>query len=816
MRSLFLTGLLATSALAQWPSLLEPLPAQGGGEKDAALIISLEDYVFLPRIPGAKENATAWLQHLVKTRGVPGTQVKWLQNSEAALESMRKELKATVARVKPGGVLWVVFIGHGAPSEDGSDGLLVGADAQNVMESFSARSLKRSELLGLLEAGQQKASVVLLDACFSGQSSSGELLVKGSMPTLPERETQVVAKKPVLVLSAGTSRQVAGALPGKDVPAFSYLALGGLRGWADENHDGTLTAGEVVSFSRNVMGTTLTGRTQTPTLNPESAVNAAVGKVKAGETLPLVDILVWLKGSTGSKTAAQEPAVATGPKVSSSNVKPVVGSLTVKTTPHGARLDLVDPKGQALTSRSPLVKSDAAPGRWRVTASADGYVSQAREVEVAADDVAFIELSLQKPASLEVVGSPEGALVKVLGPGFSNEGGLPWKAEGLTPGAYEVSVSREAYGTETWTGSLTAGQAQRVTLTLKRAERKGGEPRSEGAVVIEPFKSSNEEADSSAKAAFAEVEEQLKSRRTGRAASVADFKPWLSSRQQQLGAFEKSLNRVISIGSPYWAIAARTQLGLLYGEMARDVANLPDPLGLDDDQQGLFRSELENRYIFPFEERAVEQLEGAIDLANSSLQYSVWVVTAQNDLNRYKPGRFAPVVVAPPLEASVAWPTGEVLARLRAAESLRSDKPHRAVGEFLQTLSKEPNCVRCLYGLASLHLAYRNWASAERLLSSMQVSTGPSFELLVLRAKALAAMANSENKRGQEAGSLFEKALEVRDDREAICGAGWAYSTASKEYWPRAMSFLTRCREGSSSQERQSIEIRLRKLEGKN
>lgn len=446
---------LASSAHAQWPSLVAPLPAQGGGEKDAALLISIEDYVFLPDVPGAKENATAWLQHLVRTRGVPGTQVKWLQNNEAVAESIRKELKATVAKVKPGGMLWVVFIGHGAPSEDGTDGLLVGADAQNVMESFSARSVKRSELLAALEAGQQKASVVLLDACFSGQSSTGELLVKGSMPTLPERETQLTPKKPVLVLSAGTSRQVAGALPGKDVPAFSYLALGGLRGWADENRDGVVTAGEVVSFSRNVMGTTVTGRTQTPTLNPESAMNTAVGKAKAGEELPLVDILVWLKGGAGA------PGVnAAGPQV---------GRLTVKTTPAGARLDLVDPKGQPFATMAPLERWRAIPGRWKVTATLDGYVTQTRDVDVPLDDVASVEVTLQKTASLEVVGTaqrpgatrldPRTGITWVWMPGGSFE-------QGCVAGDAECAADEMPAVTKTVTGFWMA----KTETTVKQYE----------------------------------------------------------------------------------------------------------------------------------------------------------------------------------------------------------------------------------------------------------------------------------------------------------------------------------------------------------
>ncbi len=60
MRWLVLPVLLAVPAFAQWPSIDTPLPKQGGGEKDAALLISIADYAFLPDVAGAKENAAAW------------------------------------------------------------------------------------------------------------------------------------------------------------------------------------------------------------------------------------------------------------------------------------------------------------------------------------------------------------------------------------------------------------------------------------------------------------------------------------------------------------------------------------------------------------------------------------------------------------------------------------------------------------------------------------------------------------------------------------------------------------------------------------
>lgn len=287
--------LVALPAFAQWPSVDAPLPKQGGGEKDAALLVSIADYAFLPDVPGAKENAAAWYQHLTTTRAVPATQVTWLQDTDATVEGLTDALAELPKKVKPGGTIWVLFIGHGAPSQDGNDGVLVGADAQNVVRSLYARSLPRQKLLDALSSGPHGRLVVVLDACFSGQSGSGQQLATGTMPTLPEKESLVKAKKPVVLLTAGTSRQFAGALPGLERPAFSYLALGALRGWADDDGNGTVTANELVTFANAVMSTTLRGRQQTPQLNPPASRDVALGKAAAGEQLELGKVVVWLQ-----------------------------------------------------------------------------------------------------------------------------------------------------------------------------------------------------------------------------------------------------------------------------------------------------------------------------------------------------------------------------------------------------------------------------------------------------------------------------------------------------------------------------------------
>ncbi len=138
-------SLVAVQAFAQWPRLDQPLPKQGGGENDSALIISVGDYAWLPDVPGANDNARAWYLHLAETRGVK--RVKWLKDNEATREQVVLELKVLAENARPGGVVWVVYIGHGAVSAKGDDGVLVGAEAQQVVSSLYARSVAQKEVL---------------------------------------------------------------------------------------------------------------------------------------------------------------------------------------------------------------------------------------------------------------------------------------------------------------------------------------------------------------------------------------------------------------------------------------------------------------------------------------------------------------------------------------------------------------------------------------------------------------------------------------------------------------------------------------------
>ena len=237
-----------TTERLPWPDLSRSARVLGGGERDAAVVVGIESYAHVASVPGARENAAAWYEWLVRTRRVPLERVSLLVDQDATREEIRFAVGEAAKQVDRRGTLWFVFIGHGAPARSGRDGLLVGYDAQQKARSLETRSLERSDLLERLAEGPAAQIQVFLDACFSGRGPGGEALVAGLQPLVVTSDT-AGADERTNVFTAARNDEYAGPLPGARRPAFSYLALGGLRGWADRDGDGALITTASLTYS---------------------------------------------------------------------------------------------------------------------------------------------------------------------------------------------------------------------------------------------------------------------------------------------------------------------------------------------------------------------------------------------------------------------------------------------------------------------------------------------------------------------------------------------------------------------------------------
>ena len=208
-----------------WPEI-ELSETTTKSSNDTALIISIEDYAFVSDIPGANRNGQDWYRYFTESKGMRTDNVRWLKDTNGSKEKIYTSALEIADKASEDGNMWIIFIGHGAPSEDGSDGMLIGVDAQQDAQGLYGRSISQEKLLGLLEQGKQKETIAIIDACFSGKSTSGEL-APGLQPLIATTDLDTGN---TTVLSAGRNDEFAGPLPGADRPAFSYLALGALQG----------------------------------------------------------------------------------------------------------------------------------------------------------------------------------------------------------------------------------------------------------------------------------------------------------------------------------------------------------------------------------------------------------------------------------------------------------------------------------------------------------------------------------------------------------------------------------------------------------
>ena len=303
---------LSTASAEQtlWPDLSTPPKAVGGGERDAAVIVGAENYAFVEHIPGARQNADDWQAYLTETLKVPVERVSLLRNDDATVEEMREAAVKAAAQVGEGGTLWFVFIGHGAPSKDGKDGLLVGVDAQQKAQSVYARSFSRNELLSVLAKGKQAKTVVLIDACFSGRAQSGAALVAGLQPLIAMRALPQGLDHRLIMMTAARSDQFAGPLPAAARPAFSYLALGALRGWAADAK-GAITAASLLEYARKTLSLAH-DREQTPELSTPASAQTVLGQGReAGPDLAKIQRRAAAPAEP-KRAASPEPAVARG------------------------------------------------------------------------------------------------------------------------------------------------------------------------------------------------------------------------------------------------------------------------------------------------------------------------------------------------------------------------------------------------------------------------------------------------------------------------------------------------------------------------
>jgi len=303
--TLTLAACLSANA-AELPSVDQPLKTGAKAPKDAAVVIGIETYTHIADVPYAASDAAAFYKFLVYTRGVPSSNVRLLDkgaNKEMILDALDAAGKAS-------GTVWVYFAGHGAASPSSGERMILGDDTRSNASTFEARAVKMSEVRKRATAGGGDA-VLIFDTCYSGKGRGGTDLAPGSRFAVP---SYAVAKKAdVLEWTAAGPDELSGPLEGVAHGAFTYLALGALRGWADgqldDKRDGKVTAEEANLYVAEALSA-LQVHTQRPVLAASDASRVLMSSDKL-ERGP--ELVAKLAAPSTTTAAVAEPAPAPRP-----------------------------------------------------------------------------------------------------------------------------------------------------------------------------------------------------------------------------------------------------------------------------------------------------------------------------------------------------------------------------------------------------------------------------------------------------------------------------------------------------------------------
>jgi uncharacterized caspase-like protein len=228
------------------------------GAKTFALVVGISKYQKLPEdlwLQYPEADAKALNQHLASPRGgsVPADQILLLTNEQATTASIRTAFQNFV-KTKPGkdDTVYILIAGHGTVDNTGAYILTYDSDPENL----GATALPMAELHNLVEEELSRVGHVILlaDVCraatIAGQKTTNLGSIVEKIGEAPGEMLGLMAARPKELSMEGPEF-------GGGHGAFTYSVLKALEGAADGDHDGFVSAGELIDFvSTDVPGMT--------------------------------------------------------------------------------------------------------------------------------------------------------------------------------------------------------------------------------------------------------------------------------------------------------------------------------------------------------------------------------------------------------------------------------------------------------------------------------------------------------------------------------------------------------------------------------
>ena len=230
------------------------IPSAPAKKDDAvAVVIGVQGYPSesVPDVEYARRDAQIMREYLTKTLGFreenilprdPDGRMTYAELRTLIQQKLPSYVKEGTSEV------FVYYSGHGAPSTgEEKRAYLVPSDTDPnfVSEANAYRMEHFYEDLARLDA---KSLTVALDACFTGQAGSGNMMLRQASPLALSVENPIMASENATGFLAAGPKQVANWYPEKKHGMFTYFFLKGLKGEADLNSNRKVTVREMKRY----------------------------------------------------------------------------------------------------------------------------------------------------------------------------------------------------------------------------------------------------------------------------------------------------------------------------------------------------------------------------------------------------------------------------------------------------------------------------------------------------------------------------------------------------------------------------------------
>ncbi len=229
-------------------TLLKPETIKRASARDAvAIIIGIQDYKRAPKADFANNDAKEFHEYAVRALGVKPEKIKMLIDDEAdevnIVKAFENWLPIQVNKDKTD--IYVFFSGHGLPAPDGKSLYFLphGVDK----ELLSRTAVSQNDIVAALSAAKPKSVTMFIDACYSGQTRGGDILVANAKPVSLKSDTNAYPPN-FTVITASANDQISSSSPELKHGIFSFYLMKGMEGEADVNKDGKITVGEMQDY----------------------------------------------------------------------------------------------------------------------------------------------------------------------------------------------------------------------------------------------------------------------------------------------------------------------------------------------------------------------------------------------------------------------------------------------------------------------------------------------------------------------------------------------------------------------------------------